>query len=53
VLFVTSTLLAHLLTSADFRLRSTPRPNPDAPLPVTLNNFGLDFTVEPCMTQAG
>ncbi|MGO4613175.1 cytochrome P450 [Nocardia sp. 2YAB30] len=51
VLFVTSTLLAHLLTAAEFRLRSTPQPDPTAPLPVTLNNFGLDFAVEPCMTQ--
>ncbi|MEU7629704.1 cytochrome P450 [Nocardia sp. NPDC049220] len=53
VLFVTSTLLAHLLTTAEFRLRSTPQPDPNAPLPVTLNNFGLDFVVEPCMTQTG
>ncbi|WP_280376477.1 cytochrome P450 [Nocardia wallacei] len=45
VLFVTSALLAHLLSALELRLRSHLRPVPDAPLPLTFNNFGLDFTV--------
>ncbi|MFI6043772.1 cytochrome P450 [Nocardia sp. NPDC051321] len=45
VLFVTSTLLAQLIGNADFTLRSTPAPTPGRPLPVTFNNFGLDFGV--------
>ncbi|MBB5916028.1 cytochrome P450 [Nocardia transvalensis] len=47
VLFTTSTLLAHLVTAMEFRLNSHPRPAPDAPLPLTFNNFGLDFAVAP------
>lgn len=45
VLFVTSALLAQLLSALELRLHSRPRPGPDAPLPLTFNNFGLDFTV--------
>jgi hypothetical protein len=47
VLFVTSTLLAHLLTAMSFELRSTPRPSPREPLPMTLNHLTLDFAVQP------
>ncbi|MEV0074885.1 cytochrome P450 [Nocardia neocaledoniensis] len=47
VLFVTSTLLAHLLRGARFELRSTPRLAPGEPLPLTYNNFGVDFAVSP------
>ncbi|MGM7648667.1 cytochrome P450 [Nocardia sp. JW2] len=46
VLFVTSTLLAEMLRGARFELTSTPRLDPSTPLPVTLNNFGLEFRVE-------
>lgn len=46
VLFVTSTLLAHLLSGAEFRLRSRPRLDPGEPLPATLDNYRLEFTVE-------
>jgi cytochrome P450 len=45
VLFVTSTLLAHLLSALRFELRSTPMPTPDRPLPMTLNQLTLDFAV--------
>ncbi|MFG2442583.1 cytochrome P450 [Nocardia fluminea] len=45
VLFVTSTLLARMLRNATFAVGSAPDLRPDAPLPFTLNNFGLDFTV--------
>lgn len=45
VLFVTSTLLAHLLAGAEFTLTSRLTPDPARPLPATLNNFGLQFAV--------
>ncbi|MDO3637966.1 cytochrome P450 [Mycolicibacterium arseniciresistens] len=45
VLFVTSTLLAHLLDLLSFELRSKPRPSPDRPLPMTFNHFNLEFAV--------
>ncbi|MDV7132957.1 cytochrome P450 [Williamsia muralis] len=45
VLFTTSTFLAHLLRGGRFTLTSTPHLSPDAPLPVTFNNFGLRFEV--------
>ncbi|MFR9749990.1 cytochrome P450 [Nocardia sp. 004] len=51
VLFVTSTLLAHLLTAADFRPRSAASLSPQMPLPVTVNTSGLDFTVEACLSR--
>jgi hypothetical protein len=46
VLFVTSTLLAHLLSALAFELTSTPRPSPSQPLPMTLNQLTLDFAVK-------
>jgi hypothetical protein len=46
VLFVTSTLLAHLLSALTFELTSTPRPSPGQPLPMTLNQLTLDFAVK-------
>ena len=47
VLLVTSTLLAHLLSAMDVELISTPRPVPQRPMPMTLNQFTLDFDVRP------
>ncbi|MBB2769308.1 MULTISPECIES: cytochrome P450 [Mycolicibacterium] len=44
-LFTTSTLLANLLSALDFRLSSMPHLSPDEPLPVTLNQHGLEFAV--------
>lgn len=44
-LFTTSALLASLLNSLDFRLSSTPQLSPDEPLPVTLNQYVLEFAV--------
>jgi hypothetical protein len=46
VLFVTSTLLAHMLSALRFELTSTPQPVPDEPLPMTLNQLTLDFAVQ-------
>jgi cytochrome P450 len=46
VLLVTSSLLANLLTQLRFRVASEPRLSPDEPLPMTLNQLTLDFTVE-------
>lgn len=45
VLFITSALLAHLLSGPPMRLRSHDL-GPGRPLPATLNNFGLRFSVE-------
>ncbi|GAB2714454.1 cytochrome P450 [Nocardia thraciensis] len=53
VLFVTSTYLAQLLSRLEFGLRSQPRPTPDKPLPLTFNNFGLDFTVSDSAAATG
>ena len=47
VLFVTSTLLAHLLSAIDIELISTPKPLPGKPLPMTLNQLTMDFNVRP------
>jgi cytochrome P450 len=47
VLFVTSTLLAQLLVATDFQLQSSPRPSPERPLPITLNQMALDFSARP------
>lgn len=47
VLFVTSALLAHMVSGPELRLRSHPPLGPDEPLPATLNNYGLEFTVVP------
>lgn len=44
---VTSTLLAALLTDREFQLTSDQRLSPAAPLPSTLDNFGLTFSVGP------
>ncbi len=40
-------LLANLLNGWRFRLTSTPRLPADEPLPVTLNQYGVEFTVQP------
>lgn len=45
VLLVTSTVLANLFTRADFTVTSRTTPDPDQPLPATLNNFGITFSV--------
>lgn len=47
VLFVTSTLLAHLLNAMDVELISTPKPAPGQRLQMTLNQLALDFDVRP------
>jgi cytochrome P450 len=46
VLLTTSTLLAHLIGGAQFTLTTTPRPSPAKPLPMTLNQFTLDFGID-------
>lgn len=43
VLLVTSTLLAHVLHGLALDLRSDPKPVPERPLPMTLNQLTLDF----------
>jgi cytochrome P450 len=43
VLFVTSTVIAHLLSAIRLELRSTPSLEARRPLPVTLNQFGVAF----------
>ncbi|WP_280269482.1 cytochrome P450 [Nocardia wallacei] len=53
VLFVTSTFLAHLSNGLELGLRSQPRPAPEAPLPSTFDNFGLDFTVSESAAVTG
>jgi cytochrome P450 len=52
VLFVTSTLLAHLLSAVSLALTSTPKPVPDKPLPMTLNQLTLEFEVQPVRRSA-
>lgn len=47
VLFTTSTLAAQLLSRLDLKLQSPQDLGPHAPLPVTLNQFGLRFGVRP------
>ena len=47
MLFTTSSLLAHLLDHAGYRLLSRPQPLPDAPRPMTFDNFGVRFSVTP------
>jgi cytochrome P450 len=47
VLFVTSTLIAQLLSRLRMTMVSTPQPSPDRPLPVTLNQLTLEWTVQP------
>jgi cytochrome P450 len=46
VLLMTSTLLAHLLSAMDFELVSSPKPSPERPLPMTLNQLTLEFAVK-------
>jgi cytochrome P450 len=53
VLFVTSTLLAHMLSALRFELTSTPQPVPDEPLPMTLNQLTLDFAVQAHHARSG
>lgn len=48
VLFTTSTLLAHLIEGVEFQLTGGSRLTPDKPLPMTLNNYGLEFV---CRTE--
>jgi hypothetical protein len=43
VLFVTSTVIAHLLSVMRLELQSTPLLDRHRPLPVTLNQFGVAF----------
>jgi cytochrome P450 len=45
VLLVASTVLANLFTRAEFTVTSRTAPDPDRPLPATLNNFGISFSV--------
>lgn len=47
VLFVTSTLLAHLMNALTVELVSDPKPTPERPLPMTLNQLTLEFDVAP------
>ena len=52
VLFVTSTVLAHLLTLMRLELQSSPSLDPHRPLPVTLNQFGVAFRAVPATVAA-
>jgi cytochrome P450 len=47
VLFVTSSMLAKLLDVVEVQLTSQPPLSAATPLPLTLNQFGLTFTVTP------
>lgn len=47
VLLTTSTMLANLLSAFEFRLASRPALSSGEPLPMTLNQFTLDFAVQP------
>ncbi|WIM88006.1 cytochrome P450 [Candidatus Mycobacterium wuenschmannii] len=47
VLFVTSTVIAQLLTQLRLTLQSTPHLSPDRPLPMTLNQLTLEWAAEP------
>jgi cytochrome P450 len=46
VLFVTSTLMAHLLNRLRLTLNSTPQLSPERPLPMTLNQLTLEWAVK-------
>jgi cytochrome P450 len=50
VLFTTSTVLAHMLSAMRLRLCSTPKIS-SHPLPMTLKQFTLDFSVEPLVAE--
>lgn len=52
VLFVTSAVLANLLNGWQFTLTSTPRLPAGEPLPVTLNQYGLEFAVQSVTSSA-
>jgi cytochrome P450 len=47
VLFVTSTVIAHLLSTMRLELQSTPLLDRHRPLPATLNQFGVVFRAAP------
>jgi len=47
VLFVTSTVIAHLLSTMRLELQSTPLLDRHRPLPATLNQFGGVFRGRP------
>lgn len=53
VLFVTSTALAQLLSRMQLKLQSRPSLQPGAPLPPTLNQFGLSFSARPRTASVG
>jgi cytochrome P450 len=53
VLFVTSTLLAHLFDAMDLTLESAPGLAAGRPLPLTLNQFGLTFKARARRSNAG
>ncbi|MCW2629735.1 cytochrome P450 [Mycobacterium sp.] len=52
VLFLTSTVLANLLTLMRLLLQSTPSLQPHRRLPVTLNQFGVAFRATPATVAA-
>lgn len=52
VLFVTSSVLANLLSRLEFQLSSKPRLSPSEPLPMTLSQLTLDFSVRRVSQQA-
>jgi cytochrome P450 len=52
VLFVTSTMLAQLFSHLDLELQSSPALQPDRPLPLTLNQFGLQFSAATARSHA-
>jgi cytochrome P450 len=52
VLFVTSSLIAHLLNRLRLTMASTPELTPDRALPVTLNQLTLEWTVQPAAAAA-
>lgn len=52
VLLTTSTALAQLFSALDLQLDSSPALDPQAPLPLTLNQFGVRFTARPVAQPA-
>lgn len=51
VMLTTSTLLANLLSSLRLTLRSAMRPFPDRPLPITFNQYGIQFDATPATVR--